>query len=197
MSKLGDLKRNGGIPSTALGDGSPPAPSTTALGRLTLARGAPADLPILGPAWVQLISHNQENQVEAGVIEAMTSHKIPLGDIWVWTVALERKVRTLAIAVRESADPTQPFGTLEEWQALDDRIIFACDLVYGAIRDRLDPLASSFTVADHRAAEILDGFKKKDRMHLLSFGIDELVSWLLSGAVQPSISPTPSSGTTA
>lgn len=197
MSKLADLKKAGGIPSHALGTAAPPSTSPpSALAQLTLARGADAVLPVLGPVWIQLLGHGQDNQVEGGTIQAMTEHKIPLGDLWVWTVDLERKARTLAFAVREAGNHSQPFGTLEEWLDLDDRVIYACSLKYDEIRDRLDPLAGSYTITPERAALLFEAFKKKDRNLLLCFGIDELASWLLSGAVQPSTCPTPSSGST-
>ena len=197
MTKLADLKKAGGIPAKALGDAAAAvAPSTTALAQLGLVRGAEATLPVIGPVWIQLLGHGQDNQVEGGVIAAMAEHKIPLGDLWVWTVDLERKARTLALAVREPGDHSKPFGTLEEWIDLDDRVIFACSLKYDEIRDRLDPLAAAYTITPERAEALLDAFKKKDRNRLLCFGIDELASWLLSGAVQPSTCPTPSSGST-
>lgn len=196
MTKLGDLKKSGGISSKALGDAAPIPADPGRLHGIRLARGEDAVLPILGPVWIQLLGHRQENEVEAGVLREMEQHKIPITNVWAWTVELERKARTLALAIRERDDHDKPVGTLEEWCDLDDRVIMACDLHYAATRDRLDPLASTFTVREDRAAEIFAAFKKKERMSLLSFGIDELVSWLLSGAVQPSICPTPSSGST-
>lgn len=194
MTKLGDLKRTGGIPTSALADAPVAGAPTTPLGQLRIARGEDAILPCLGPVYVQMLGHRQENQVESGVIAAMAEHRIPLTDIWVWTVDLERKARTLAFAIRARDDHAQPFGTVDEWLDMEDRVIFACYLRYGEIRDRLDPLAPSFTLNPERAKEIFEAFKKKDRDSLMSFGIDELASWLVSGDVPPSISPTPSSG---
>lgn len=196
MTKLGDLKRGGGIPAKAFGE--PPATNPPSkLSQITLARGEEITLPVLGRVWMQVLGHNQCNLVEGGVIKAMKNHDIPLSsDMWVFTVALERNARMLAYAVRDPDDTSKLFGTVEEWLEMDDQLINACGIRYGEVRDRLDPLAPNFEVNPERAKEITELFKKKEKMSLLSFGIDELVSWLLSGVVQLSSSPTPSSTNT-
>lgn len=191
MTKLGSMST--GIPAAALPKSE--APSGSKLSQIDFARGEEVDLPVLGHVWLQVVAHHQTNVIEGATLKAMRDAGIPVEQMFAYSVDMNRKARTLAMAVFEITKDGKhvPFGTTEEWlNMVDDNVIYACHLKYDEMKDRLDPLAGGVT--EERAAEILMAMQKKSRALLLSFGISELVSFLLSSDVQQSMFPTRSSG---
>lgn len=201
MTKLADRRYSGGIPASALAPSDPVAVAASATklmaARQSVGRGELVDLPGLGPAWIELIGHSLSNRVEAATFKAMEAEGLPPVALHGWSYDMERYARTLAHAARDPDDPTHqtPFGTLEQWRDEDDDVIFACSLVYKDVKNRLDPSGQDHPVTEEDADEMMSALKKKDGPALRRFGVSMLVSWLLSGAVQPSTSPTPASNT--
>lgn len=193
MSTLGRLAT--GIPQRAVAP-EPAAPKATPLGimRPQIARGESVTLPVLGPAYVRLVGHVASNEIESGVLSEMKRLDLPATSLFAFTYELERDARTLAEAVRDPGDPTEPFGTLEEWRALDDDVIFACYKVYADVKERLDPVGAD-ALTEGQLAEIGEAFKKKDWSFLRSLGVVLLVNWLRTMDDRPASSPTPKSST--
>lgn len=197
MTKLGD-RRRGGIPASALAPDDPirsaqvkRTPLAAKLGDMV--RGADVDLPLLGPAYIELVKHDVGNVVEVETMEAMNSARVPLTAGFAGTLNLEHCARILARAVRDPVNHAEPFGTVDEWTTqLDDDVIAAAWLVYCDVRNRLDPLPLN-SLSDADRTRLHDAFKKKERTFFLECGVATLTAWLLSGDVQLSTSPTPSS----
>lgn len=190
---------SGGIPASALASQDPAValvkPTKLGEARSRIARGELVELPGgLGPAWIQLMGHPASNDVEAATFREMNRQGLPPIHLHAWSYDIQRYARTMASAARDPDDPTHAtaFGTLEQWLAEDDDILFACSLVYKDVRNRLDP-SSVDSIPDDVADTLEDGFKKKDARLLRSSGVSMLVSWLLSGAVQLSSSRTAAS----
>lgn len=186
----------GGIPPSALGKGDPQAtaPRASLLStRMDMsARGEEVELPMIGRVYMQLLGHQAANQVEGATFKAMEAAGLPPIALHAWSYDMQRQARTLAVAARDPDSRTEPMGTLEEWLALDDSLLFACGRIYQDVKERLDPVGTLFLPPD-TADEITEAFKKKDVSSLRSHGVVLLTSWLLSGAVQLSSSPTPAS----
>lgn len=205
MTKLGkhiENSKRAGIPASALAADDPmrAAAAATKLSATMgkVARGDWAELPVFGRVWIQLNRHTASNSIEAATIKEMERVGIPLTAGFAGSAAPERNARILADGVRDPDDPTHEtrFGTEEQWLALDDDLIQSCALYYDDVRARLDPLGNPYLSDDGRReafAACTEAFKKKDRITLLSFGVAVLSAWLLSGEVQLSTSPTPSS----
>lgn len=199
-TKLNERKISGGIPAAALGSSAPPpaapapaAPRTklSAL-RAQVARGEHAELPGIGRVFVQLVGSAKRGEIEGAVLTHMEKIGVPFLPIHAFSYDQDRKRRTLAEAVRDPDDPSQPFGTYEDWCKEDDDIIYAAGLVYQDVQARLDPIGVGELDADTESL-LLDAFKKKDWSRLQSFGVALLARWLTTGAVQLSSSPTPAS----
>lgn len=197
-SKLSQ-RLSGGIPPSALAKGDPVAAASKASLLSTRAAAAPArgeavTLPVLGSVWMQLLGHHVSNQVEAATFKAMEAAGLPPITLHAWSYDIQRQARTLALAARDPDNQEVPFGPTDEWLVLDDDLIFACGRVYADVKERLDPVGELFLAPD-TADEITEAFKKKDASLLRSHGVASLVSWLLTGVVQLSSSPTPASST--
>lgn len=89
----------------------------------------------------------------------------------------QEAVRTLAIAVRDPADPSRPLATLEEWCHADDGQV---GTVYARYLDMVaeTDLFRGDLGAEERA-EIAAAVKKKDATRLLAFGARRLTAFLL------------------
>lgn len=198
MTKLGERKMSGGIPAAALGQAAPAAaaaaPTKMAAVRGQVARGELVTFPGLGQAYVQLLSRTQATAIEVAVFDAMAKQGLPAIQLHAFTYDQERYARTLALAARDPDDHSKPFGTVEEWQAEDDDIIFAASLVYKDVRSRLDPIGID-SLDDDTESKLVAAFKKKDWSLLRSYGVATLVTWLATGALQLASSPTPASNT--
>lgn len=195
-------QRLGGIPASALG--APPTAAAPAE-RSVMARrldgitlGDEVDLPVLGRVWIQLVGHAESNRIEAATFAHMAKEGLPAIAGNSWSYDCQRYGRLLASAVRDPADHSKPLGTLAEWLGEDgdpritDDLLFACGLVYADVKRRLDPIATT-DLTEEQAAAIREAFEKKSPTHLLSFGLVSLVSWLLSGDVQLTSSPSAAS----
>lgn len=169
-------------------------PTKLAAVRGDVARGEYVVLPGLGRAWIQLLSRTMMTSIEAAVFDVLPKAGIPALQLHAFTYDQERKARMLAASARDPDDHTMPFGTLQEWLAEDDDIIFASGLVLDDVKHRLDPVGVGTLDADTEA-ELESAFKKKDPRLLMLSGVATLVRWLTSGALQLSSSPTRSSST--
>lgn len=199
MTKMAERRLSGGLPASALAPSDPAAaavkPSKLAAARSLVARGELVTLPgSLGQAWIQLIGHNVSNLIEAGTFKHMAELGLPAIALHGFSYDIQRTARTMHAAARDPDDHAASFGSLEDWQAESDDVLFACSLVYRDVKDRLDPSGSD-DLPDETADEITEAFKKKDASRLKLSGVSSLVNWLLSGAVQLSSSPTPASNT--
>ncbi len=154
-------------------------------------RGEDVNLPVLGPARVEILGAVETQEVESSVYKAMAAHEIEQNVITVDRFELERAYRTLARSVRDPEDKSKVFGTVDEWGALDNDVIVAAWQVYGDVRERLDPLSTPLTADERVMIEI--AVKKKDAVLLRTFGTVKLCAWLASTDVLPSTSPPPSS----
>lgn len=152
-------------------------------------RGEFVTLPVLGKAWIELAGHETVNEIEGAVFAEMKRLGLEFSVATALTFEAERAARTLAATVRDPDDHAKAFGTVEEWSRIDSDLINACNLVYGDVRDRLDPLGDQSISSDDTAI-FLHALEKKSPIMLRSFGVAKLVRLLLSGAVQPATSPT-------
>jgi len=190
-------RRNGGIPASALGgNGEPSAAAArqTAMGkaRTRIARGELVQLPPYGEVWMQILGSSAMESIEAATFQHMQAVGLPPVDLHLGSYNLHRFRRILAVAVRDPVNHEEPFGLLEEWGDEPDDVLKTGIILYKDTKARLDP-ATNIELSGEDAAALLEGFKKKDFQQLRSFGTDTLVTWLLSGAVQLSSSPTPPS----
>jgi hypothetical protein len=195
MTRLG--QRSAGLPQAAFGEAGPAvaggAPKTRLGSRSEPARGELQDLPTVGSAYIQLVGHVVSNQIEAAVFKSMAEVGLEPTLNHAFSYDMNRQARILAHAAREPDDHSKHLGSVEEWLDLDDDVIFACSLRYKDVRNRLDPLGSEAKITEEDHILLRDAFEKKNASLLRSFGIATLTSWLLSGVVQLSSSPTPSS----
>lgn len=188
-------RMTGGIPAAALqGDPAAAGGRQTAMSKIRprIARGELVTLPLYGEVWMQIIGSQVMEEIEAATFRQMEAHGLPPVMLHLGTYNLHRFRRILAHAVRDAKNHDEQFGTLDEWAEEPDTVLAAGIALYKDTKARLDPTTSA-ELSDEDAAEILDAFKKKDSEQLRSFGSATLVTWLLSGAVQLSNSPTPSS----
>lgn len=184
-------------PQTPLGrkldNGHPLAKSLSRLAAVVAGgHGEDVDLPGLGPAFIELIGAREMTTIEAAVVRDMAELGLEQTTLTITQYELARATRTLAIAVRDRDDHSQPFGTLDEWGGLDPDRVGACWSVYGDVRERLDPLAHPLT--EEEAMVIDRALKKKDATLLRSFGVAKLCAWLVTTGAPPSTSPQASSG---
>lgn len=193
-TKLGALQASGRLPA-------PPETPAAAAEQTRLAqmqalggRGELVSLPILGKAWIELAGHELVNRLEAEVFGEMTRLGFDYNVVTALTYEAERAMRTLCECVRDADDHAKPFGTLEQWRKVDADLINACNLVYGDVRNRLDPISVE-TLTDDDVAAILFSLEKKSPMGLRSFGVAKLSHFLLSMADRLAISPTARSST--
>lgn len=195
-------QRMTGIPAGAIGH--PIAPASPAERSLMakrldgIALGEEVDLPLFGRVWIQLVGHAESNRTEAATFKGMSEAGLPAIPGHAWSYDCQRYGRLLHAAVRDVTDHSKQFGTLGEWLGeegeprITDDLIFACGQIYDDVKRRLDPIATT-DLTEEQAAGIREAFEKKSPTHLLSFGLVSLVSWLISGAVQLSSSPSAAS----
>lgn len=184
-TQLGKIIATGGRPVT-------PEASKTPLARVVGGqRGEDVTLPGLGRARMELLGAAAWNEVKSATHREMERLGLPFDTVNVGAWELERAARTLAQAVRDPADASKPFGTLDEWRALDPQLINAAWQEHDNVCDRLDPLERPLTDDEMLAIEV--AVKKKDGSLLKSFGLGKLCAWLVTTAVPLAISPPPSS----
>jgi hypothetical protein len=184
----------GGIPASALASPAAAAPERSVLSQRLegIQRGDDVELPLLGPVYLQLLGHTDSNRVEAGTFKAMEEEGLPAINMHAFSYDVQRSARWMALAARDPRDHSIRLGPLEEWVAIDDDVLFACGQIYKDLKARLDPFGAR-EIDESACAELAAAFEKKDRILMLSYGIGTLTSWLLSGALQLTPSPTPSS----
>lgn len=153
-------------------------------------RGEDTTIPLLGKVRIELIGEIVRKDVDAAVYRAMATRGLEPNVFTSDLFESERATRTLAVAVRDPDDRTRPFGTVEEWEALDADIVNAAWHVYGDVRERLDPMSVPLTADEHLAIEV--AVKKKDQPLLKSYGVAKLAAWLASMDGLPSTLPSPS-----
>lgn len=194
MSEMQKRRLTGGIPASALGQPDAPAARSTPMAdrRVRIARGELRNLAPYGEVWIQILGSSAMEEIEAATWKHMETLGLPPSPIHLGTYNLHRFRRVLAAAVRDPKDHTQPFGTLEEWGEEPDDVLTSGIQLWKDVKARLDPTTNP-ELTDEEAESILEEFKKKDFKELRSFGAATLASWLLSGAVQLSSSPTASS----
>lgn len=106
----------------------------------------------------------------------------------------ELAVRTLAVAVRDPSDVTQPLDDVDQWrEQLDDEQIGALADTYEDLRIQLDPLAEPIALTEAEIDALDQAVKKKDVDLLRSCGLRKLWTYTLTLADRLSTSPTPKS----
>lgn len=192
MTQLGDR----------LGTAARPAPAgQTALGRAraTFVRGELVTLPLLGKVWIELPGDSVVAEIEAAVYEGMNQLKLQPTPMNGMSYGMRRAAHTLAWAVREAGNHAARFGSLEEWlgetdPGIDTDLLRACDVVYGDVRERLDPMGVP-TLTDGDRSMIRAAIEKKNSVLLRSYGVAMLSLYLLSTEPELENSPTPPSPT--
>lgn len=175
------------------------APTKMSAVRSGIARGELAILPVYGEVWIEVLGQEAMAQIEAATIGHMTTAiGLPFVPLHAGSYNLQRFARVLHAAVRDPDDPTHrtSFGSLSDWQDEPEAVLAACIEKYMEVKSRLDP-TSAPNISDEEVEAVLDAFKKKDWTLLRSFARDTLASFLLTGAVQPSSSPSPASKNSA
>lgn len=187
-------RRNGGIPASALGQPSESQIKQTAMSsaRSSITRGEMVQIPIYGEVWMRVLGTATIEEIEIATWRHFEAAGLPPLTIHAGTYNLHRFRRIMAAAVRNPKNKDEPFGTLEDWADEPEESLVVCAVIYRDLKDRIDPVSRPELDAE-QAREILDGFKKKDFQQLRSSGAGLLASWLISGAVQLSSSPTQSS----
>lgn len=193
-TKLEQLQASGRLPPPPSTPADAAAQSRLAKFQALGSRGEFVVLPLLGKAWIEIAGHELVNQIEAEVFGEMNRLGFQYNVITALTYELERAMRTLAACVRDPDDTTKPFGTLEQWRRVDDDIINACNLVYGDVRMRRDPIGVA-TLSEEDTAAILSALEKKNATELRSHGVATLSLFLLSMADRLASSPTARSST--
>lgn len=153
--------------------------------------GKPVTLPRLGDVYVQLVADSKANAINIAALKALQNEGIEQLDVNMFSLLIEseRARRMLAVAVRDPDDHSQPFGTVEEWGALDTDLITACWHVYGDVAAELDPVVVELTPEQKQM--ITAAIAKKNSMVLRSFGTTALSSYMLSMDAPPAISAAP------
>lgn len=155
-------------------------------------RGEEVTLPVLGRVFVELPGARVWQEIEGAVRREMRRLEAPTEGIEGAAMReAELALRVLAAAVRDPDDHAVPFGSLEEWGAVDNDVINLAWQAFGDVRERLDPV--SFPMSPDEMFAIAAVVKKKDPALLRTFGVVRLSLWLASMGDQLSISPTPSS----
>lgn len=197
MSEMAKRRMSGGIPASALAAGAASVdakPTPMAQARPRIARGELVQLAPYGEVWMQIMGSQAMEEIESATFRSMEALGLPPIMLHLGTYNLHRFRRVLAIAVR-NPDPMkhdEPFGTLDDWAEEPDDVLSAGITLYKDVKARLDP-ATSPELPEDQVADLIEAFKKKDFAQLRSFGSATLASWLLSGAVRLSSSPTLSS----
>jgi hypothetical protein len=178
-------------PSPAPGSAAAPA---SRLGRI-LAGGAhvelrPLELPRgLGRAQVRLPSRREAELVDLAVADWLrqlaTERELGEAELVGARMPINKRhaLHTVAVAVRDPDDPALPFGSVEEWEQLDEEIVGVAYQAIEDLRAELDPLAGGLT--EDEAAAIAEAIKKKDATLLFVVGLPKLVAWLLTTGDPP------------
>lgn len=174
---------------------SPASPVSRPLTKITAAgrRGELVKLPHLGAAWVELPGAIAWEEVQIAARRELADAGLELTITTAELFEMKLARHTLAGAVRDPDERGVPFGTLDEWGALDPDVINSAWQVFGDVRERLDPMTHPLT--DDELAAIDLALKKKDAPLLRSFGIARLALYMLSSAAPQTTSPSPSSST--
>jgi hypothetical protein len=179
-----DQKRPTSAPTTMLGrklagQSTPARPDSPLAQVLKLGpRGELVELPVLGPAWVQIITASDVTDIEAQVTRRMKERELEASAMTVLSWEAERAMLTLARSVRSADDRAAPFGTVDEWAQLDSDTLAACWTVYGDVRERLSVLADDLS-PEVRAA-IAVAHASGNKAALRSFGVNRIAQYLTS-----------------
>lgn len=197
ISKL--QKLTDGIPSSALADPAvPAAPSKLSAVRGQIALGEYVDVPPYGRMWIEVLGHTKTNMIEGEVFDYMPRvHKLQPVALHAFAYDMNRYARVMAEAAKDPDDPTHrtPYGPLDLWLDEPDDRLMRCRLAYIDVKERLAPMDLDAPPPPEICEQIVEAFKKKAGMYLRDFGVVTLASWLISGAVQLTSSPTPQSPT--
>lgn len=171
-----------------------PEPKPTKIASLAIlsGRGELVEIPLLGPAWIQLLPHRERTEVDTEIFLEMEALKIRPGTTdFQLAFSAVQAVRTLARVVRDPDDPTHKtsFGTLEQWQELDEDVIAAAWTTYADTRQRLNPL-DNLAITDAELVGITFALQKKSAQLLRCFGVAKLSLYLLTTGSQPASSTT-------
>lgn len=107
------------------------------------------------------------------------------------SISGKQAVLSLACAVRDPEDPSLPFGTVDDWSALDDTVIGPVWHRYQDLVEELDPMRAG-ELTDVDFAEVMAAVKKNDLSLARGFGVPKLFACLRSMADRLATSPTPS-----
>lgn len=169
----------------------PPAKSPLALVLERGPRGELVELPQLGAVWMQLIGHDDVQDVEALTMKRMAARGLEPLMLHALSYDAERAQLTLARAARDPGDHSKPFGSEEDWGKVDSDTLAAAWHHLADMRSRLSPLDVEMTQELQDA--IVGAIVKKNGMLLRSFDVCTLASFLLSTAFPLASSPTPTS----
>jgi hypothetical protein len=98
----------------------------------------------------------------------------------------ERVLRTVAVAVRDPADPTRPLADLEEWATCDDTQLVALWQAYKDLQDELDPLGPNAAgLTEQEVAALKAAAGKGEADLLMSYGSRRLALFAISSAGPP------------
>jgi hypothetical protein len=172
---------------------SPASSVSTKLSRQVTAgrRGEEVAIPVLGRAFMELPGAVTWTELEAANRARMLELFGALAIENAAQYELDFARRVLAVAARDPDDRALPFGTLEEWGALDVDVINLAWQVFGDVRERLDPLSRELSAEEGIA--IQSAIKKKDALLLRTYGVVKLSIWLATTDALQSILLVPSS----
>ncbi len=191
MSKLSDRKVATGVSAPRVPSGTEAASALARAIKNGAQRGRDVELPGLGRAFCQLVGQRDAERIDIEVLRMLAEHELSLDVVTVNRAESAKATRYLAVSMRDPDDHAKPFGSLEEWQELDEYIITAAWHAYGDVAEQLDPMTSD-GITQQDMQTIRAAIAGKDWTLLRSFGVNTLSSYLLSTAEQQPIAPTQS-----
>jgi hypothetical protein len=98
----------------------------------------------------------------------------------------ERVLRTIAVAMRDPADPSRPLADLDEWATCDDQQLVALWEAYKDLQDELDPLGPSAPgLTGEEVAALKAAAGKGEADLLMSYGSRRLALFVITSAAPP------------
>ena len=122
-------------------------------------------------------------------IDATAGVSLGASEQWLYELAL----RTLAAALRDPEDSSEPLASIEEWRECDDDQIDAMWEQYESHRAKVDPLGANVSLTTDDVAQITAAAKKGDASLLMAFGLRRLALYVTTTACPPASSTTPES----
>ncbi len=94
--------------------------------------------------------------------------------------------RTLALAIRDPADPSKPLASLSEWEECEQDQLAVLYLQYEDHAATIDPIGKLASLSATDIIEMRAAAKKKAPLLLTSFGSRKLASYIISMEEHPS-----------